>query len=83
MKNMLIRNLPDDVHWSLKQRAASNGHSLQREVHLILSEATREYSTDVAGQRRSLDLHMSNADLQATIDRQEIYRDYGERTDIS
>ena len=40
MAQVLIRDLDEKVLKALKQRAESNHRSLQRELHLILSQAT-------------------------------------------
>ena len=39
MAQVLIRDLDDKILKALKQRAESNHRSLQRELHLILSQA--------------------------------------------
>lgn len=39
MGNMSIRNIPDDVHDALKERAHKNGRSAESEVRAIVVEA--------------------------------------------
>ena len=41
MHAMTIRNLPDETHRALKQRAALHGKSTEAEVRAILEEAVR------------------------------------------
>jgi plasmid stability protein len=36
-----IRNLPDDVHQALRQRAAQNGTSMEAEARAILTAAVK------------------------------------------
>jgi plasmid stability protein len=40
-----IRNLPDDVHGALRQRAALNGTSMEAEARAILTAAVRPQAT--------------------------------------
>ena len=42
MSDILVRDVPDELLDSLKQRAARNGRSLQREVMLILEGTLKE-----------------------------------------
>jgi plasmid stability protein len=39
MAAVTIRNLPDETHRALKQRAADHGRSTESEIRLILEEA--------------------------------------------
>ena len=39
MAAVTIRNLNDDAHWALKQRAAEHGRSTEAEMRAILEEA--------------------------------------------
>jgi plasmid stability protein len=41
MAAVTIRNLPDETHRALKQRAASHGRSTEAEIRAILEEAIR------------------------------------------
>jgi plasmid stability protein len=41
MSILNIRNLPDDVHHALRQRAAQNGTSMEAEARAILTAAVR------------------------------------------
>jgi len=41
MAVLTVRNLPDEVHRSLRVRAARNGRSTEAEVRSILTEAAR------------------------------------------
>ena len=44
MTQMLVRDLPPEVIERLKERARSNGRSLQKEVRAILEGAARTYT---------------------------------------
>lgn len=44
MTQMLVRDLPPEVVERLKERARSNGRSLQKEVRAILEGAARTYT---------------------------------------
>ena len=46
MAQILIRNLSDDVHARLKEKAAREGKSLQRYVQTMLEEASRSSAED-------------------------------------
>ena len=46
MPNVLIRNLPDDVHASLQQRAQAAGQSLQQYLSDELSRIARSPTLD-------------------------------------
>lgn len=39
MANLNIRNLPDEVHQALRQRAARSGRSMEAEARAILTQA--------------------------------------------
>lgn len=41
MGNMTLRNIPDDIHLKLKQRAAANKRSAEAELREILSHAVQ------------------------------------------
>ena len=41
MPTVIVRNLSDETHRRLKQRAAERGHSMEAEIRLILDEAVR------------------------------------------
>jgi antitoxin FitA len=41
MANILIRNLPDQVHRALRIRAAQHGHSTEAEIREILEAVTQ------------------------------------------
>lgn len=41
MANLNIRNLPDEVHRALRQRAARAGRSMEAEVRAILVQACK------------------------------------------
>ena len=51
MANMMLRNLPDEVHGRLRTQAASNGRSLEAEVRSILVQSVIASSTGGLGQR--------------------------------
>jgi antitoxin FitA len=40
MANVIIRNLPDEIHRALKLRAAQHGRSTEAEIRDILGKAT-------------------------------------------
>ena len=42
MPALLIRDLPDDLHCKLKDRAAANHRSMSRELLVLLEEALHE-----------------------------------------
>ena len=41
MRDLTVRNLPDEVHRGLQVRAARHGRSMEAEVRAILEEAVR------------------------------------------
>lgn len=41
MANVVVRNLPDDVHRALRARAVANGRSMAAEIRAILKEAVQ------------------------------------------
>ncbi|WP_433567043.1 FitA-like ribbon-helix-helix domain-containing protein [Nocardia sp. CA-151230] len=41
MKNVTIRNLSDEVHRAIRQRAAAHGRSTEAEIRAILTEAVQ------------------------------------------
>ncbi|WP_280462731.1 FitA-like ribbon-helix-helix domain-containing protein [Nocardia carnea] len=41
MKNVLVRNLSDEVHRAIRQRAATHGHSAEAEIRAILTAAVQ------------------------------------------
>lgn len=41
MRNVSIRNLPDEVHRAIHQRAAAHGRSIEAEMRAILTEAVQ------------------------------------------
>ncbi|MFD4407645.1 plasmid stabilization protein [Nocardia sp. NPDC058499] len=41
MKNVLVRNLSDEVHRAIRQRAATHGHSTADEIRAILTDAVQ------------------------------------------
>ena len=56
MPNILVRDLPDDVHGALQRRAAQHGQSLQQYLtneltHLVERPTTEELFARVAGRR--------------------------------
>lgn len=48
MTQMLVRDLPPEVVERLKERARSNGRSLQKEVRAILEGAAQTYTMEEA-----------------------------------
>ncbi|QDA36463.1 plasmid stabilization protein [Paracoccus liaowanqingii] len=51
MGNMMIRNLPDEIHDHLREQALSNRRSLEAEVRAILVNAYVARHTGGFGQR--------------------------------
>ncbi len=51
MGNMVVRNLPDEIHQRLREQASSNGRSLEAEVRSILVQSTVAASAGGFGQR--------------------------------
>lgn len=49
MKQLNIRNVPDDVHLALRVRAANRGRSLEAELREIVADAAREADTPGIG----------------------------------
>ena len=49
MSTITIKNLPPDVHRSLKSRAAANSRSLNREIITTLEGAIHASRVDAAG----------------------------------
>jgi antitoxin FitA len=47
MATLTIRNLPDDVHQGLRQRAAANGRSMEAEARVVLSQVVAPVDSDV------------------------------------
>jgi plasmid stability protein len=41
MKNVTIRNLSDEVHRAIRQRAAAHGRSTEAEIRAILTDAVQ------------------------------------------
>ena len=41
MKNVVVRNLPDEVHRAIKRRAAAHGRSAEAELRAIITEAVQ------------------------------------------
>ncbi|WP_282784601.1 Arc family DNA-binding protein [Nocardia sp. CC201C] len=41
MKNVTIRNISDEVHRAIRQRAATHGRSVEAEMRAILAEAVQ------------------------------------------
>lgn len=50
MPNITIRNIPDDLHKRLKERAAANRRSLNNEILSMLEE--KEYVLPLGAQRQ-------------------------------
>lgn len=51
MGNMTVRQIPDEVHDYLRERAKSNGRSLEAEVRAILTNAYVATKTGGFGQQ--------------------------------
>jgi antitoxin FitA len=51
MGNMVVRNLPDDVHDQLREQAAMNKRSVEAEVRFILVQAVTSAHSGGFGQR--------------------------------
>ncbi|MGQ4598088.1 FitA-like ribbon-helix-helix domain-containing protein [Nocardia sp. R6R-6] len=41
MKNVVVRNLSDEVHRAIRQRAAMHGRSAEAEIRAILTDAVQ------------------------------------------
>jgi hypothetical protein len=55
MPNVLVRDLPDDIHFALQRRAAAAGQSLQQYLVVELSRlAVRPTISDVLAQIETL-----------------------------
>jgi plasmid stability protein len=71
MPNVLVRDLPDDIHSTLQQRAAASGQSLQQYLVAELTRlATRPTMSEVLAQIDALEdgrvgLATAVADLRA------------------
>lgn len=46
MATLTLKNVPDDLHQRLKERAARNGRSLNREAIRCLDDASRRLDPD-------------------------------------
>ena len=78
MVNMSIRNIPEDIHLALKERALTNNRSAEAEVRAILYEAI--YSAKVGGFGTRLHKEFAGAEgIDLEIDR---YRDQPDSVDI-
>ena len=51
MKQLNIRNVPDDVHRALRVRAANRGRSLEAELRQIVADAVGDAETPGIGTR--------------------------------
>lgn len=75
MANILVRDLPDDIHAALVRRADANGQSLQQFLSAELSRVAVQPTLDEVlariGRRRSgrLSLDQATADLREDRDR--------------
>ena len=54
MPTVIVRNLSDETHRRLKQRAAEQGHSMKAEIRLILDEAVRPKDVGLGTQLQAL-----------------------------
>ena len=75
MPALHIRDIPEDVIEALKQRAAKNDRSLQKELRHILLTLVRQ-NPPIEG-LPPLRLHLSNASPDTDWSRDEIYDDDG------
>jgi plasmid stability protein len=73
MPAILVRDLPADTVAALKRRAARNGHSMQREVHELLTAATAEHTS--GARPRPLRLVTVSTGRSATFSRDDFYDD--------
>jgi len=67
MAAVTIRNLPDEVHRALKQRAAQHQRSAEAEMRAILEAAVRPQELDRIGTRLaalSRQLGITDADVE-------------------
>lgn len=71
MSTVTIKDIPANLHASLKLRAESNGRSLNREIIMILETSVRGTVIDVTSVidharavRETLDVYMTQPDLK-------------------
>lgn len=76
MKTLLIRDLPEETLAGLKRRAERHRRSLQKEVHVLLEEASRMQPVE-EGEPERLRLRRVCTGGKGTWRREEFYRDDG------
>ncbi len=75
MANVIVRNLPDEVHRALRVRAATHGRSTEAEIRVILETTVLppdrlRLGTALADLGRRVGLHNEDfAELEAVHDR--------------
>lgn len=67
-----IRNVPEETVARLKERAASNGRSLEAELRAVLDAAA---SQPIARRRRQINWHTVNSGISEPWSRYDIYPD--------
>ena len=73
MATLTLKNIPDDLHRRLRERAAHNRRSLDAEVlaclEVMLTEETETLLARIRDRRAHLDqIYLTEKDLQAAID---------------
>ena len=76
MATITLKNVPDDLHRRLKERAARNGRSLNREAIRCLDEGTRRPEPDTLLEEAAAfraefaarGMWITDADIEAAID---------------
>jgi len=79
MPNLLVRNLDKGVVKRLKERAKSQGRSLQSEVKMILQQAAEEPKLDHAAALKLADEIRSRLDGRVVFDSAELIREDRDR----
>jgi plasmid stability protein len=74
MANLTVRNLPDEVHRALRQRAAAHGRSTEAELRVIITEAVQpaervKLGSQLADIGREIELTDTEFDALTTRDR--------------
>ncbi len=68
MSAVTVRNLPDETHRALKQRAARHGRSTEAEIRLILEDAVRP-KVGIGSVLADIGRQLGGVDLQTRRDR--------------
>lgn len=69
MSAVTVRNLAEETHRALKQRAAKHGHSTEAEIRLILDDAVRsETDLKIGAELAAFGKRHSGLDLEIARD---------------